>query len=252
LYTPGVPAARNAPSTRARPARSRPRYAVIDEALREMIVQGRPGDRLPSEAEMCERFGVSRMTARGVVDRLENLGMVYRVKGSGTFIADQPMHRPPGTLLSFSEDMRSRGLTPSSRVLRIGQEQPDEETRRALSLTDDRPVIVLQRLRLANEIAMASERVVLPGMMAAVLAEDLENGSLHEAMERLGHRPVVARGTLRPEAALEEDVELLGVGLGTPLLVEHRVVHDGDDVPIEQTTTRYSPSRYVFDIELRR
>ena len=201
---------------------------------------------------MCERFSVSRMTARGVVDRLENLGMVYRVKGSGTFIADQPMHRPPGTLLSFSEDMRSRGLNPSSRVLGIGQEQPDDDVRRALGLDDDRPVIVLQRLRLANEIAMATERVVLPGMMAAVLAEDLEHGSLHEAMRRLGHKPAVARGSLRPEPAAEEDAEHFGVPLGTPLLVEYRVVHDDDDVPIEMTSTRYSPSRYVFDIELRR
>src|SRR4051794_8156330 len=153
----------------------RPRYAEIDDQLRKVIAQGRPGDRLPSEAELCAQFGVSRMTARGVVDKLVGLGMVYRVKGSGTFIADQPMHRPPGTLLSFSEDMRSRGLEPSSRVLRIGQEQPGEDVRRALALGDG-PVIVLERLRLADDVAMASERVVLPGHMAGVLAEDLENG----------------------------------------------------------------------------
>src|SRR3954471_9047805 len=153
----------------------RPRYAEIDDALRQVIARGRPGDRLPSETELCAQFGVSRMTARGVVDKLAGLGMVYRVKGSGQFTAAKPMHRPPGALLSFSEDMRSRGLKPSSRVLRIGQEQPAEEARRALALTDG-PVIGRQRRRLATDIAMASERVVLPGRMAAVLAEDLENG----------------------------------------------------------------------------
>jgi GntR family transcriptional regulator len=246
-----MPAAKAAKKTGGGGGARRPRYAEIDEELRQLIARGRPGDRLPSEAEICEQFGVSRMTARGVVDRLVNLGMVYRVKGSGSFIADQPMHRPPGTLLSFSEDMRSRGLKPSSRVLRIGQEQPDEDVRRALALTDG-PVIVLERLRLANDIAMASERVVLPGRMAAVLAEDLENGSLHEAMQRLGHRPAVARGSLRPEAAVAPDDEHFGVPEGTPLLVEYRVVFDDDEAPIEMTSTRYSPSRYVFDIELRR
>jgi GntR family transcriptional regulator len=229
----------------------RPRYAEIDDVLRQVIARGRPGDRLPSETELCEQFGVSRMTARGVVDKLVGLGMVYRVKGSGTFIADQPMHRPPGTLLSFSEDMRSRGLKPSSRVLRIGQEQPGEDVQRALALGDG-PVIVVERLRLADDVAMASERVVLPGHMAGVLAVDLENGSLHEAMQQLGHRPAVARGSLLPQAAVAQDAEHFGVPKGTPLLVEQRVVFDDDDAPIEMTTTRYSPSRYVFDIELRR
>jgi GntR family transcriptional regulator len=232
-------------------AARRPRYAEIDDELRKVIAQGRPGDRLPSETELCAQFGVSRMTARGVVDRLVGLGMVYRVKGSGTYIADQPMHRPPGTLLSFSEDMRSRGLKPSSQVLTIGQEQPAEDVRRALALPEG-PVIVLERLRLANDVPMATERVVLPGRMAAVLAEDLENGSLHEAMQRLGHRPAVARGSLLPQAAIAADAQHFGVSEGTPLLVEQRVVFDDADVPIEMTSTRYSPSRYVFDIELRR
>jgi GntR family transcriptional regulator len=238
------------PRSVMRPRRGR--GAEIEQALRSEITGGRAGDRLPSEAALCERFGVSRMTARTVVDRLANLGLVDRVPGSGSFIADPPMHRPAGALQSFSQDMRSRGLNPSSRVLQIEQQRPNPEVGRALEVANNELVIFVRRLRLANDQPMALEQVTLPRRLAAIVGDDLETGSMHAAMERIGHRPTVARGSVHPEAAMSEDARLLGLEEGTPLLVEDRVVRDQDGVPIEMSSTRYSPTRYVFDIDLRR
>ena len=82
-----------------------PRYAVIEKHLRKLIAAGKPGDLLPSDSDLCERFNVSRMTARQAVLRLVNEGAIYRVPGSGSFIADQHIHRRMNKLMSFTWSM---------------------------------------------------------------------------------------------------------------------------------------------------
>jgi GntR family transcriptional regulator len=228
-----------------------PRYLQIEQALRQDIAKLRPGDRLPSEAALCERFGVSRMTARGAVQRLEEQGLVYRVQGAGTFVADAPVHRQAGRLLSFSDEMHLRGLSPSSRLLEVSQRHPTAPEQAALRLDPDARVVVLHRLRLAEDSPMAVELVAVHPSCAGVLAADLESGSLHDALRELGREPSMARGTLTPQLTNVSDARLLGVATRVPLLVERRTVFDQHDEPIEHTETRYSPTRYVFDIELR-
>jgi GntR family transcriptional regulator len=228
------------------------RYQAIERALRDELDSLQPGDRLPSEADLARRFSVSRMTARRAVQRLEEAGLVHRVRGAGTFAARAPIHRQAGSLLSFSEEMRLRGMTPGSRLLEVGQRRPDPEESAALELDADARVVVVHRLRLADELPMAIERTTVHPGCAGVLGSDLETGSLHAAFEAHGRRPTAARGTLSSHLATDADAELLGVPAGSPLLVERRVVFDQDERPIERTETRYSPTRYVFEVELRR
>src|SRR3954466_1880961 len=87
-----------------------PRYLEIADALRRQVAAGRPGDRLPSDAELCLRFSVSRMTARQAVQLLANEGLLVRRRGEGTFIAARTVPRILGSPLSFTENMRRRGL----------------------------------------------------------------------------------------------------------------------------------------------
>ncbi len=94
-----------------------PRYYEIEQALRARIAALEPHSPLPSDAELVEEFGVSRMTARGAVQRLVHEGLVYRVPGRGTFVADRPAHRSATHILSFSDEMRRKGKEPSSRVV---------------------------------------------------------------------------------------------------------------------------------------
>jgi DNA-binding transcriptional regulator YhcF (GntR family) len=99
------------------PLRFVPRYYEIEQALRARIADLKPDSPLPSDAMLCEEFGVSRMTARNAVQRLVQEGIVYRVPGRGTFVAEPPVHRQAGNLLSFTEEMRRRGLDPRSEVV---------------------------------------------------------------------------------------------------------------------------------------
>jgi GntR family transcriptional regulator len=229
-----------------------PAYLQIERALSAEIAELKPGDAIPTENELCERFSVSRMTARAGVARLVEQGRLYRVRGRGTFVSRPPVHRQSGRLLSFSEDMRARGLTPSSRILQIGQKTASPEAVQQLELEPDARVVLIERARLGDDIPMALESTLLIPECAAVLGADLEHGSLHEALTELGHKPSAARGTISPQAATEDDAATFDIAPGTPLIVESRLVYDADGAPIELTETRYSPTRYVFDVELRR
>ena len=94
-----------------------PHWRRIEQALRERIATLDPGDPLPSDAELCDEFGVSRMTARNAMQRLADEGLVLRVPGKGSFVAEPPAHRRADRLLTFSREMERRGRQPSSRVL---------------------------------------------------------------------------------------------------------------------------------------
>src|SRR5918995_1227048 len=81
-------------------------------------------DPLPGEAELCERFSVSRMTVRQALQELTNDGLVERRRGQGTFVAHRPVHRRPGVFLSFTEEMNRRGVQATSRLLSAGLDDP--------------------------------------------------------------------------------------------------------------------------------
>jgi GntR family transcriptional regulator len=233
------------------PLRFVPRYYEIEQALRTRIAELKPDEPLPSDAMLCEEFGVSRMTARNAVQRLVQEGIVYRVPGRGTFVADPPVHRQAGNLLSFTEEMRRRGRVPSSRVLARDVREPSPAEASRLQLGPGETVMVLRRLRLADEEPVAIEEAVFPAAAVAGVLEsaDLEHRSLHDTLVHGGHVPTQGRARLGAEAAGPEDALLLGVTKGSPLLVEKRVIHDQDGNPLELCESRYAGDRYGLDVQ---
>jgi len=228
------------------------RYAQIAHYLRTLVAAGSPGDRLPSDAELCDRFSVSRMTARQAVGLLLSEGLLYRRRGQGTFIAARPVQRLLGSPLSFTENMRRRGRRARSRVLRAEVTKPSAEDVKALDLNEGEHVVVLERLRLADDTPMAIERAVLAPDLAAVLDEDLEETSLHQAMERIGRVPTRAHAQVTARSAAADERTLLKLPTGEALLCERRVITDQHGRPLEHTETRYAATRYVFEVILHR
>src|SRR5690606_33645761 len=94
-----------------------PRYLQIAEALRARIVSMDPGARLPSEPQLAKEFSVSRFTVTRAVEVLMEEGLITRRQGSGTFVAEAPLRRAPGYLLSFTEAVAASGHKPSHRLL---------------------------------------------------------------------------------------------------------------------------------------
>ncbi len=226
------------------------RYQEIEDWLRTKVAKGKTGESLPSEVDIAAKFSVSRMTARHAVMNLMREGLVDRKRGAGTFIAEQPLHRREGVLLSFSEDMARRGLTPSSKMISGKLESPTKNDLAALKLSKSAKCVVVKRVRMADDRPLALERVALVPEAVGVLKFDLVNGSLHEALRHIEMAPNLANGWLSARIANASEAKFLEIPLKTPLLVETRIIEDKNGNPLEFTETAYVATRYVIDIKL--
>jgi GntR family transcriptional regulator len=222
-------------------------YQGIEKWLRDEVLNGREGDILPSEVELAEQFGVSRMTARQAMQNLAAEGLVRRKRGAGTFISRQPFHRHSGPLMSFTADMRRRGLVASSKLISAEVRFATVAEVEALKLDEGARVVSIIRLRLADSTPMAIENATLTLNCASVLAENLETGSLHSALAALGRTPSKALSWISARQAEPSEAKLLELPSKSPALVERRIIIDQDDEPLEFTTTVYHPERYIID-----
>lgn len=226
-----------------------PRYREIEQALRERLAGLRPGQRLPSDSDLCAEFGVSRMTARHAMQQLADEGLIERDPGRGTFVAEAPAHRRADSLMTFSREMRRRGRVPTSRLVSRVLRAAGEEEAADLGLRPGDRVVGLRRVRLADGQPIALEEAVLPGRCAdAVMAADLEAGSLHEALVADGLIPTRGHATIAAQVAEPGEADLLSVAPGDPLLVERRVIVDQHGHPLERTESRYAAQRYALEV----
>jgi len=228
----------------------RPRYREIEQAIRQRLARLKPGADLPSDAQLCEEFDVSRMTARHAMNRLAQEGLVFRVRGRGTFVGEPPTHRRANSLLSFSNEMRRQGRVPSSRLLGRALRPPTREEAVRLQLKDSEKVLWLRRIRLADGHPIAVESTRLHRRTAvAVLAADLQRESLHAVLVRAGCLPTRGRATISAEPAAADDARWLQMRKGDPMLVERRIILDQQGRPLEFTESRYPADRYALDVD---
>jgi GntR family transcriptional regulator len=224
-----------------------PRYYEIEQSLRARVAALEPHAPLPSDAQLCEEFGVSRMTARGAVQRLVQDSLVYRVPGRGTFVAPARANRTASHILSFSDEMRRKGRSPSSRVLQKRRRPASDIERDRLGRDE---VVAVRRVRFADGDPVAVETAVFPAdRVEPLLAGDLEGTSLFATLASAGLVPTAGRASLAAEPATAEDARVLGVKRGAPLLVERRLIRDQDGTPLEWTESRYVGSRYGLDVD---
>jgi GntR family transcriptional regulator len=224
------------------------RYRAIEQYLRALVEEAGPGDPLPSEAELCERFSVSRMTVRQALQELSNDGLVERRRGQGTFVAHRPVHRRPGVFLSFTEEMNRRGAQATSRLLSAGLDDPRRTETLDLGLAPDSQVVRVVRVRLADGVPVALEDAALVPALGWVLDEDLGGGSLHGALAGRGIVATRATGTITARLARASETELLDLAPQSALLVELRILFDQQGRVFERTETRYVADRYVIDV----
>jgi GntR family transcriptional regulator len=226
-----------------------PQHRRIEQVLRDRIQTLRPGDRLPSDAELVAEFGVSRMTARNAMQRLAQEGLVARHPGRGSFVAEPSAHRRTDRLLTFSSEMARRGRVPSSRLLARSIRPSTRAEAAALELAPGQPIVEVRRIRLADGEPLALESAALIVACAQeVLTADLEAGSLHAAISAAGLILRSGTGTVGAAAATAEDARLLNLRRGDPLLIERRVIVDDAGRRIEATESRYAAERYALDV----
>ena len=223
-----------------------PRYMDIGERLAAEVSLMQPGDQLPKERELAERFAVSRMTVRHALSILADQGRVYSVRGHGTFVAE-PHVAKDATLASFTEDMLARGFVPGSRLLSASEVAVAGDVARALELPDGAAAYRIERLRLADDVPMCLETVHLPARLFPRLLDNDLTGSLY-ALLGTRYRTTVARAdqTFTAARLSRRQSDLLGVPAGSPALVMRRVGVDTRGRLIEHAESVYRNDRYEF------
>jgi len=232
---------------------SGPLYARLRRAI-EALIGGRriaAGEALPTERDIAELSGLSRVTVRRAVDEMVRAGLLVRRHGSGTFVA-RPVARvelPLSKLTSFTEDMARRGLATSSQWLSRGLFAPSPDETMALGLALDARVARFERLRLAADQPLAIERAAIA---ADILPDpDIVTGSLYAALETRAARPVRATQRIAARNATPAEAALLGIGAGDAVLQIERVSYLASGRAIEFTRSAYRGDAYDFVAELR-
>jgi GntR family transcriptional regulator len=231
----------------------RPKGEQLQEILEGVVGALDPGAVLPSERLLAQRYGVARATVTQAIDGLVSRGLVYRVHGSGTFVAE-PKFRQPLTLTSFTEDMRARGMTPGSVVRSQAIVPASEVVARHLALVPGTPVVHLERVRTADGEPMALERTHLPAQRLPGLEDaDLTDASLYELLERAwGVRVAEADQWASVVRVTEDEAALLHVSASQPALLFQRVTRDPAGTPVEYVRSLYRGDRYEVHTRLER
>lgn len=233
-----------------------PRYYQLKEILRERIRSGewKSGDLIPSERELSETYGISRMTARQAITDLVNEGVFYREQGKGTFVTKRKITQQLMRLTGFTEDISARGQHPGTKVLSAQMLPADETTAEKLRVNVGQLIFRLQRLRLADGEPLAVELSQLSFKgCEKLLEEDLEQNSLYRLLESKYGLPLMeAEQELEAGLAGNEESQLLKIPVSSSVLYIRRTTYTDRNQPIEYAKSVYCGNKYTFYTRLKR
>jgi len=233
-----------------------PLYYQIQQRLLEQIRLGafKPGQMLPSELEIAEQLGVSRMTGRHALRSLCDLGLSYTVQGKGTFVSRIKLAKDFRQVLSFTEEMQSRGLRPRAKVLEFEIIEADDEAASALHLKRNEHVVSLRRLRLANNTPMGIEWSRIPQRLCPELHTRFDGrGSLYEVLAQFyGVRIVLTDEVIEAALPGAREARLLRATRRSPVFLFTRTSHVQSGEPVEFVKSMYRGDRYKIVNRLNR
>jgi GntR family transcriptional regulator len=232
-----------------------PYYYQLIQLLREEMERGTwsADTPIPSEHELCTRYGVSRTVVRQALGELVASGLLYRVKGKGTFVARRKLEekfiqRSDG----FYREMTSRGLSVATSVLDQRLVLPPPHVRQYLHLDEVAPVIKIDRLRsVEGEVLLFVQTYIPSALCPDLVHADLSESSLY-AVLRDSYGLAVASGTRTVEAVLAQPPisRLLHVRKGAALLKVDSVSYLSDGRPLEYYEAWHRGDRSKFEIEM--
>ncbi|MEQ1943225.1 GntR family transcriptional regulator [Mesorhizobium sp. VNQ89] len=232
-----------------------PIYQRIARRLEDQIGSGKlqGGDRLPSERQIADELGASRMTARQALKSLERRGLVETRVGRGVFVAHPLIEKESRTLHGFTEEMQREGRKVTSVVLDAGTGVADEEVARALEIAEHTRVHRLVRVRLLDGEPLAIERTEIPLAMAPGLLDrsDFSKDSLYRVLrEEYGFIPTEAEETVRADLADAAATSALRIPATSPVLKFTRRTFESSGRPIEYVRSVYRADSFTMRVRL--
>ena len=231
-----------------------PLYVQIKQRLLALIATWDERDsRFYGDNELCQMFGVSRMTVRQAVQELVGDGFLTRVRGTGTFVAIPKIEERFTPLMNLRDQWASRGRPMQVEVLAFEERQCPLEIAAALGMAAGSPVRYIRRLRFSGQVPIAIDNRFIPLPIARELEpKDAEHSILHALWSRIE----LSHGDLRIEASTadEEAAGLLHMVPGAPLLVRHLQYFDTDRRAVMAGYSLYRADlvRYSMTVPLSR
>lgn len=233
-----------------------PLYHQLKQALVREIDAGqwRPHETIPTERELIDRYGVSRTTVRQALSDLVTEGVLYRRHGKGTYVAPpRPIVETLSTLTGHVEELQTRGLDPTVRVLIAGDAVVPPPVGAALALTPADRAFRVYRLVTVGPAPLLLIDAWLPGSLGLhFTAAELQTEAIYRLLEAQGIYPARGQQRIRAANATADEARLLGLHRGQAMLEVVRTVFSGQDQPIEWSRAVYHPDRYEYVVDLRR
>jgi GntR family transcriptional regulator len=230
-----------------------PYYLQIAGRLRGMVDSLPAGERLPSEPQLAKDFKVSRFTVAKAVEQLVKDGLIVRKQGSGTFVAEAPLRRQPGYLLSFTEAVVAAGHAATHKVLAF---RPVEWSP-GLPYSPETPLIMFDRLRFVDGAAVARHRSTLSaelteriGLTEEVAAQP--DFSLYRHFEDHGLTVATANEKLVARLASGEERTLLDLADDTVVFSVSRHTYSYEGTPLDSVQAVYDARHYSYEARLTR
>ncbi|MGI8384227.1 GntR family transcriptional regulator [Robertmurraya sp. P23] len=234
-----------------------PFYQQLKDKIIDDIESGKlkHGDKLPSERELAEQYGISRMTARHTLSILEREGVVERRVGAGTFISNYKIEMDFITFNSFTRTMLGKGLTPSTQVLSIKKSLAKPGIANKLHIPVGEEIVIIKRLRNVNGIPISIEESFIPYKYCPDIDHRITNNhSLYQMLEsEYGITLVKAKEYMKVKLAEESDSKLLRIRSESPCVLREAVAYDDQGQSIEFSTslTRSDIVRFYSELHLK-
>ena len=230
-----------------------PLHAQVQTTIRDMIKRGEyvPGDRIPSERELADEFGISRMTIRRALDDLVRQEVLERRSTSGTFVRETHVvrHVGVGSTLGLTQLLEQEGAQAGSRLLSFAVEPAGRQIAAQLGVRRDERVVRLRRLRLANHEPFCVETSYLPlARVPALAADDLAGQASLYALLRARYGIAIGSSdeVLSVTLTTEDEADALGLVAGDPALLLRATTFDVEQQPIEYLHSVNHPERVAF------
>ncbi len=240
------------------PEKSTPLYLQLKELIKKEIQNGnlQPNDRLPSEKEMCDTYKVSRITVRQALAELVNEGLVYRIHGKGTFVANPRLEQELVKVTPFAETLRRKGIKPSTKYLKSQIIPADFNLATLLAIPLEANIVHLRLLGLGDNEPLVVYNSYFPeyiGIKMMELAQQKakrkQSFSTYDLYNEISHvTPSMLTQSFEATVADKKTAKILEVNPGHPLLQITTVVYTVEGHPVEYRIAAYRGEKYRFHI----
>ncbi len=225
------------------------RYLDVADELRAEIAEGGHGA-LPSEAELGERHGVSRVTVRRALELLRDEGLVASRRGSGWFVATDPIRQPLGRVTTIEAAVEAAGAVPDRRILEFGYETAPADVAKTLGLALDAEVLRVVRLNLADGEPFALVTIWLPAELAAPVSRaDAARAPFNDLLPLHGVEVGRIVQTITATAADRAEARRLGVTAATPSWRRVAVTYDRSGAAVMVSEHRSPAGSTALEVE---